>query len=191
MNSLLDQLEDTRWQFDNVPRPDGQYLKELMIKTKRKCALEIGSANGYSAIWIGLGMKVNKGQLYTIEINPSLAKQCQDNIQLAGLSKTVSCIEGSVIENVPKLAVDFDFLFLDLGPVDMLPVLKVAEEKLTDYAIIALHNISFEYSYQRLLQYVASKGWTVERIGSNDSMGYGFFIVTKSTNRHNEKSVHQ
>ena len=174
---LLKQLETVRWQFDNVPRSDGRFLKQLIIKTKRKNALEIGSANGYSAIWIGSGIRANNGRLHTIEIRPPLAKQCRENIRLAGLEAFVNCIEGDAIKKVEELPGNFDFLFLDLGPVDMLPILHAAEAKLTDDAIIMLHNLSFEYSYKRLLKYAILKRWAIDK--HQEDNGKGFFVVAK------------
>ncbi len=183
MNDILETLENSRFRYNNVPSGDGQYLKELMIKTKRKSALEIGSANGYSAIWIGMGVKVNNGLLHTIEINRSLAMKCRENIHSAGLAQTVSCLEGNAKDEVKSLRIFFDFLFLDLGPVDMLPVLKAVEPKLTDNALIVIHNLNFEQSYTLLFQYAASKGWTIDREYTDDCGGYGFFIITKTAEK--------
>ncbi|WP_321414666.1 class I SAM-dependent methyltransferase [uncultured Desulfobacter sp.] len=180
MKNILETLEDSRFKYDNVPCGDGQYLKELMIKTRRKSALEIGSANGYSAIWIGLGVKVNNGMLHTIEINRSLVNKCRENIHSAGLTQTVNCIEGNAKDEVKTLRKFFDFLFLDLGPVDMLPILKAVEPKLTDNALIAIHNLNFEQSYTLLFQYASSKGWLIDREHTDDCGGYGFFLITKT-----------
>src|SRR5581483_8742180 len=57
-----------------VAEQDGRFLRMLVASTQRKRALEIGAANGYSAIWIGLGLRETGGTLVTIEIDPARAQ---------------------------------------------------------------------------------------------------------------------
>ena len=45
-----------------VSPEDGRFLRFLVASTQRKRALEIGAANGYSAIWIGLGAARDRRQ---------------------------------------------------------------------------------------------------------------------------------
>ena len=70
----------------------------------------------------------------------------------------------------------FDFLFVDPGPMDVLPVVKAAEPKLTDGHIIALHNLDFAGSYRSILDYARSKGWMIRELRPQD--GYGFFVIS-------------
>lgn len=183
LENLLQSMEQVRSKYDSIPRSDGQFLKALVTRTKRKCALELGSGNGYSAIWIGMGMRANTGRLYTIEINSSIFGQCQENIRRAGIENTVHCIHGNAIEGVEDISGSFDFVFLDLGPVDMLPEFKALESKLTKDTLIAIHNISFEHSYKRLLQYAASTEWVIEKRYSYDIDGFGFFLFKRINNK--------
>ena len=50
-----------------VSEEDGRFLRVLVGSTNAKNVLEIGAASGYSAIWIGLGLKETGGHLVTIE----------------------------------------------------------------------------------------------------------------------------
>ena len=70
----------------------------------------------------------------------------------------------------------FDFLFVDPGPMDVLPVVKAAEPKLTDGHIIALHNLDFAGSYRSILDYARSKGWMIRELRPQE--GYGFFLIS-------------
>ena len=69
---------------------DGQFLRMLVASTGRKRALEIGAAQGYSAIWIGMAMRETGGRLVTIEYDPARAKEAAANVKRAGLSTTSS-----------------------------------------------------------------------------------------------------
>src|SRR5262245_26638571 len=60
-----------------ISEEDGQFLRLLVASTGRKRALEIGSASGYSAIWIGMGLRDTGGRLVTIEYDPGRAKEAK------------------------------------------------------------------------------------------------------------------
>ena len=76
-------------------------------------ALEIGGANGYSAIWIGLGLRQTGGRLTSIEYDPARAKTAADNIRKARLADIVTVVSGDAFKEIPRLTGDFDFVFLD------------------------------------------------------------------------------
>ncbi len=144
MNTLLPWMEQFRERYHNVPRSDGEFLRWLIIATKRRRALEIGTANGYSAIWLGLGLEVTKGRLTTVEIKPDLVREAKANLKRAGLlERVVTVVEGDALKVVPKLTDKFDFAFIDIGP-RALPFVEVVLPKLTDDAIIAVHRPPFE-----------------------------------------------
>ena len=50
-----------------VSEEDGRFLRTLVTSSNATRALEIGGANGYSAIWIGLGLRQTHGHLTSIE----------------------------------------------------------------------------------------------------------------------------
>ena len=50
-----------------VSEEDGKFLRVLLVSTGAKRVLEIGAASGYSAIWMGLGLRETGGRLTTIE----------------------------------------------------------------------------------------------------------------------------
>lgn len=138
-NTLMPFLEQFRAKFHNVPRSDGEHLRWVVVATKRKRALEIGTANGYSALWLGLGLEATRGHLTTVEIEPPIVKEAQANLKRAGmLDKVVTVVEGDALKVVPKLEGKFDFVFIDIGP-RMLPFFQAVESKLTDDAIVAVH----------------------------------------------------
>ncbi len=49
---------------------DGRFLRVLVTSSGTKRALEIGGASGYSAIWMGMGLRETGGRLVTIEYDP-------------------------------------------------------------------------------------------------------------------------
>src|SRR3954470_7659710 len=77
-----------------VSEEDGRFMRLLVASSRTKRALEIGGASGYSAIWIGLGLRETGGQLVTIEYDKDRAQQAAANIKQAGLSDIVHLITG-------------------------------------------------------------------------------------------------
>ena len=61
-----------------VSEEDGRFLRVMVASNRARRALEIGGANGYSAIWIGLGLRETGGHLTTIEFDPARAKRAAE-----------------------------------------------------------------------------------------------------------------
>ena len=96
-----------------VSEEDGRFLRVLIASTGAKQVLEIGAASGYSAIWMGLGLRQTGGHLTTIEYDAVRAKEADANIRRAGLADVVTVISGDAFKEVPKLQGTFDLVFLD------------------------------------------------------------------------------
>src|SRR5215203_3288427 len=77
-----------------VSEADGRFLRLLVGATNAKSILEIGAASGYSAIWIGMGLRQTGGRLVTIEYDPVRAKEAAANVKAAGLSDIVRVVPG-------------------------------------------------------------------------------------------------
>src|SRR4051794_13665300 len=60
-----------------VSEEDGRFLRLMVASSGAKHALEIGAASGYSAIWIGLGLRETGGKLTTIEYDAVRAKEAK------------------------------------------------------------------------------------------------------------------
>lgn len=138
--ALLRRLEKMRRKNMNVPPSDGKFLKLMAESINAKRVLEIGSSNGYSAIWIGWGLEQTGGHLWTIEIDPARAKECRENIKEAGLEKVVTSIEGDAFEVIPKLEGPFDLVFVDAWKEDYDDFFKIFFPKLEKGGVILAHN---------------------------------------------------
>src|SRR3954454_22266520 len=86
-----------------VSEEDGRFLRLMVASSRATRALEIGGASGYSAIWIGLGLRETGGKLVTIEFDPARAKAAEANIRRAGLSDVVTVVPGDAFQQIPKI----------------------------------------------------------------------------------------
>ena len=82
---VLQEIKSRDSQQLAVSDEDGRFLRFLTASTEAKRVLEIGGASGYSAIWIGLGLRATGGRLVTIEYDAERAKELAANVTRAGL----------------------------------------------------------------------------------------------------------
>jgi caffeoyl-CoA O-methyltransferase len=125
----------------SVSEEDGRFMRVLVMTNGSKRALEIGSAYGYSAIWIGLGLKQTGGHLTTIEYDGARAKAAAENIRRAGLSDTVTVVSGDAFKEIPKVAGTFDFVFLDAWKPDYKRFFDLVFPRLTPRGLFLAHNV--------------------------------------------------
>jgi predicted O-methyltransferase YrrM len=124
-----------------VSEEDGKFLRVLIGATGAKQVLEIGAASGYSAIWMGLGLRQTGGRLVTIEYDPIRAKEAAANIQRAGLSDIVQVIAGDAFKEVPKVPGGFDLVFLDAWKPDYKKFFDMVFPRVTPGGLFLAHNV--------------------------------------------------
>jgi len=124
-----------------VSEEDGRFLRLLVASTGRKRALEIGGASGYSAIWIGQGLRATGGTLVTIEYDPARAKELADNIRRAGMTDVVQVVSGDAFAQIPKLTGTFDFVFLDAWKRDYKKFFDLVYPRLDRGGLFTAHNV--------------------------------------------------
>lgn len=158
IEALLKELETVRGRFSNVPRTDGQFLNMLIKISRSKHVLEVGTSNGYSAIWLCMALEETDGHLTTIEIDPERVKLAKENLKRAGLDHRVTFLEGDAHKIVPTLEGPFDFVFLDADKgreQDYFGYLY--PKKLLPGALILVHNaIRMSRSMQRYLDMISA-----------------------------------
>lgn len=124
-----------------VSEEDGRFLRLMVASSGAKQALEIGGASGYSAIWIGLGLRETGGRLVTIEYDPVRAKELAENIRRAGLSDIVQVVAGDAFKQIPAIPGTFDFVFLDAWKKDYRKFLDLVSPRLQKRGLFLAHNV--------------------------------------------------
>jgi caffeoyl-CoA O-methyltransferase len=124
-----------------VSEEDGRFLRVMIATSGAKRVLEIGGAYGYSAIWMGLGLRQTGGRLTTIEYDPTRAKAAIENIRKAGLSDIVTVVSGDAFTVIPRLEGEFDFVFLDAWKRDYKRFLDVMLPRLQAHGLFLAHNV--------------------------------------------------
>lgn len=141
LQKLMQQIKAADTDLLAVSEEDGRFLRVMVASSGATRALEIGGANGYSAIWIGLGLRQTGGKLTTIEYDPARAKVAAENIRKAGLSDIVTVVPGDAFREVPKLQGEFDFVFLDAWKRDYKRFLDMVFPRLKPHGLFLAHNV--------------------------------------------------
>lgn len=139
--ALLKQIKQADTDLLAVSEEDGRFLRLMAASSRARHALEIGGAYGYSAIWIGLGLRETGGHLTTIEYDAARAKAAAANIQRAGLADIVTVIPGDAFVEIPKVAGDVDFVFLDAWKRDYKRFFDVVLPRMSPGALFLAHNV--------------------------------------------------
>jgi predicted O-methyltransferase YrrM len=90
----------------------GALLRLLATAVRATQILEIGTATGYSGIWLA-GALPPEGRLITMERHESRARTARENFARAGVADRVSVVVGDAKLLVNKVAGPFDVIFQD------------------------------------------------------------------------------
>jgi predicted O-methyltransferase YrrM len=99
----------------NLPLVDaevGALLRVLALSIGAARILEIGTAIGYSGIWLAGGM-ARGGMLLTMEVDQERANEARRNVARAGMADRVNIIVGDAQRMLAKVAGPFDLIFQD------------------------------------------------------------------------------
>ena len=111
---VLARIEDEAHR-ENIPIVDaheGAFLNLLVRIAGSKRLLELGTAIGYSGIW--LLRATSGGTLTTFETNHERAVRARSNFAAAGLAKQTLVLEEDAVRGLEKLNSKFDACFIDL-----------------------------------------------------------------------------
>lgn len=116
----------------NIGDKKGEILDAVVLETRPRYVLELGTYCGYSTLRIARLLPPG-ARLITIEMNPHYAQVARELFQHAGLDTQVELLVGSSSVLIPqlkkKLDIEtFDLVFIDHWKVSYLPDTKLLEE---------------------------------------------------------------
>src|SRR5947207_7973607 len=90
----------------------GGLLRVLATAVGATAILEIGTAIGYSGIWLAAALPAN-GMLLTMEMDPQRAREARENFSRAKLAERVNVMVGDAQRMLAKVSGPFDLIFQD------------------------------------------------------------------------------
>ena len=133
---------------ENVPIITDEVLNYMIFTArniKARNILEIGTATGYSGLFLAQIANENSGFLTTMEIDEIRYEKAVENFKKLGLFEKNKMILGDALEEIPKLNknVKYDFIFIDASKGQYLKFFEMSYELLNENGIIFIDNIMF------------------------------------------------
>lgn len=144
----------------------GQFLFILLSAAKAKRILELGTATGYSAIWLARACEFTDGKIISIESNPSLASRAKSNIYKAGLSHRAEVRVGDALEEMSKMTEFFDFIFMDIDKEYYLSALNPCRRLLTRGGLLVADNTGFKEAQDFNSAIFSNSAWKIVQLYS-------------------------
>jgi len=139
---LENMASDQAWGMSNVSREDGRLLRLLTETTDAKSVVEIGTSNGYSAIWFCLALRTTGGRLTTHEIDPEKVALARDNFKRAGVEELVTIVEGDAHQEILRFDDPIDILFLDADKSGYIDYLEKLLPLIRPGGLVVAHNMT-------------------------------------------------
>ena len=140
----LAELEKTQKEFWNIPRKTGVLINTFIKMMNIQNALEIGTSNGYSGLWIAKALKTTGGKLTTIEYYEKRQSVAIENFKKCGVFDIIRPLQGSACELLAELDENekFDFVFIDANKREYVKYFELIKPHLTQKALIIADNIT-------------------------------------------------
>jgi len=140
---VLARLDGQRGGMANVPVVDGRTLRLLVGLVGAKRVVEIGTSNGYSTLWLALGLLSTGGKVTTFELDAAKVKLATKHFVEAGVTKVVTVVQGDAHKKVAQVKGPIDLLFLDADKAGYLDYLEKLLPKVRAGGVIVAHNMVF------------------------------------------------
>ncbi|SPF51470.1 O-methyltransferase family protein [Candidatus Desulfosporosinus infrequens] len=121
----------------------GNFLNLLVLMGQAQAILEIGTAIGYSTIWLGRAAEKTGGHVTTIDLNKDRSARALKYFDRAGLKGCITALEGDARKILPRLDSVFDFVFIDAAKGEYLDYLGLIYPLIAPGGILVVDNVLF------------------------------------------------
>jgi predicted O-methyltransferase YrrM len=117
-------------------------LAELVRQERPHVVVEVGTAIGYSGLWIAEALReLGQGRLLTFEQDAGRAAEAHRNFERAGVTDLITQYVGDARELLKEVPGPIDLLFLDGGFENYHPCLLACRGQLRDGALLVADNV--------------------------------------------------
>lgn len=138
ITSIRKEAEENR--VPVIRREAGEFIKMLIMMNKPKRILEIGSAIGFSAIFMSRFLE-DGAHITTIENYQPRIEEAKKNIERAGAQDVIILLEGDALEILPGLSGEYDMVFMDAAKGQYGSFFKDAIRLLREDGILLCDNV--------------------------------------------------
>lgn len=117
-------------------------LKKAVADKKPRRILEIGTAIGYSALYIAANA-APKAEIISLELSEARAAEARGFVDRSVYGRQIRIITGDAGENIQKLSGLFDMVFIDAAKGQYPDYLRKVYPLLTEDALVVADNVLF------------------------------------------------
>lgn len=125
----------------NLDPATAQLLSILVRASGVTRAIEVGTSNAYSTIWLAWSLAPAGGRIVSIDRNPDKHTLARENLRRAELLDRVELLTGDAAEIVHQLSGPFDLVFLDADRRKFPEIIQILLPKLADKALVIADNV--------------------------------------------------
>lgn len=193
VDELLEELYEfgrTEGGMWNVGPGGGSFLAWLTGLLRAQRVLEIGTSNGYSAIWLARALSQTGGELVTLEVEPVKVEMARANLKLAGLERLVTIVEGPATASLQVLGGPFNLVFIDADKPQYPAYLREALRLVRAGSVIVADNMSTHPDETEPYRNAADAEHGLESVSL--PVGGGFYVsrVIEANTINSESSAH-
>ena len=145
-SALLMQLEEEA-RRDAIPIVGpvvGELLYILARVSGANRVLELGTATGYSAIFLASACNDTDGVVVTLEQDAAMADRARKNFQSAGLQMAIELRVCDALQELARLDTVFDLIFMDIEKQDYQLALPHFQDCLKKGGLLVVDNVGFK-----------------------------------------------
>jgi predicted O-methyltransferase YrrM len=118
----------------------GRVLEQLARTIKARRVFELGSAIGYSTLWLARGVGP-RGVVYYTDGDPAKARRAEQNLRRAGMLSRVRIRVGDALESFDATEGQFDLIFCDVDKPHYPEVFRRALPRLRSGGLFVADNV--------------------------------------------------
>ena len=160
----------------NLEPASAQLLSILVRASGVKRAIEMGTSNAYSTIWLAWSLGPARGSIVSIDRNPDKHTLARENLRRAGFLEHVDLRTGDAAEIAGQLAGPFDLIFLDADRRKFPEVLQILLPKLAPKVLVIADNVLSHpeeiAEYLKMISSLADFQHSIVPVGKGLSIAY-------------------
>ncbi|WP_019851281.1 O-methyltransferase [Desulfitobacterium sp. PCE1] len=127
-----------------VTPPVGNFLSWLVKVSGASQILEVGTAIGYSTLWLAKGLEGREGKIVTLDMNMDRATRAMEYFRRGGVAEKIQVVMGDARKILPDFPKgEFDFIFVDAAKGEYLDYLELVTPLLGNGGIMVVDNVLF------------------------------------------------
>ncbi|KUO63841.1 MAG: methyltransferase [Gracilibacter sp. BRH_c7a] len=121
----------------------GNFLELMVEISGARDILEIGTAIGYSTVYLARGAKKTGGKVLTVDMNKDRAERASRYLERAELGELVEIHSENALKYLPQVKKSYDFIFVDAAKGEYPEYLDLISPLVASGGLLVVDNVLF------------------------------------------------